>query len=155
MSGARGWIVLALAAALCGCDVSSGGPPGKVAPGATASPTPAGLPTPTPAPSAAPSPTATPSAVPSPTATPTPVRLSPPSLTFASPAAPAQTVAITEGGYAGTFTVDATACTGIVSVALAPNTQSFTVTPATAGSCTLIVRDTQGNATNLPVTVSP
>jgi hypothetical protein len=147
MSGARGWIVLALAAALCGCDVSSGGPPGKVAPGATATPT--GLGSPSPTPSAVPSPT--------PTATPTlaPVRLSPPSLTFASPAAPAQTVAIAEPGYAGTFAVDATACTGILTVALAPSTQSFTVTPSAAGTCTLIVRDTQGNASNLPVTVSP
>jgi hypothetical protein len=148
MAGARRWIVFALAAALCGCDVSSGGPPGKVSPvSPLATPTPPGLPTPTATPSAAPSPTPTP--------TPAPVRLSPPSLAFASPAAPAQTVAIAESGYAGTFAVDASACTGTVTVALAPNTQSFTVTPAAAGSCILIVRDTQGNASNLPVTVSP
>jgi hypothetical protein len=126
MSGARGWIVFALAAALGGCDVSSGGPPGKVGPGA---------------------PTATPTSA--------PVRLSPPSLAFASPGAPAQTVTIAETGYAATFTVDATACTRIVTVVLAPSTQSFTVTPSAAGSCTLVVRDTQGNASNLPVTVSP
>ncbi|MDB5041629.1 MAG: hypothetical protein JWN27_2355 [Candidatus Eremiobacteraeota bacterium] len=145
MSGARGWIVLALAAALCGCDVSSGGPPGKVAPGVTA--TPMGLGSPSPSAVPRPTPTATP--------TPAPVRLSPPALTFASPAAPAQTVAIAETGYAGTFAVDATACTGILTVALAPNTQSFTVTPSAAGTCTLIVRDTQSNASTLPVTVSP
>jgi hypothetical protein len=64
-------------------------------------------------------------------------------------------VTIAETGYAGTFGVDATACTGIVTVALAPNAQSFSVTPSASGSCTLIVRDTQGNASNLPVTVSP
>jgi hypothetical protein len=148
MSGARGWTVLALAAALCGCDVSSGGPPGKLGP-AVPTPTPPGLPTPSPTPSAVPSPT------PTVTPTPAPVRLSPPSLAFASPSATAQTVAIAEAGYAGTFAVDGTACIGIVTVALAPNTQSFTVTPSAAGSCTLIVRDTQGNASTLPVSVSP
>jgi hypothetical protein len=123
-----------LVAALCSCDVSSGGPPGKVvAPGVT--------------------PTATPT--PGPFARLAPIRLSPSSLAFASPGAAAQTVTIAETGYAGTFTVDATGCAGIVTVVLAPNTQSFTVTPAAGGSCTAIVRDTQANASNLPVTVSP
>lgn len=146
MQGVRGWIVLALVAVLCGCDVSSGGPPGKVVtPGVTPAPTPSGTPTPNPLPSSTPSPSPTPA----------PVRLSPSSLAFASPSAAAQTVTIAETGYAGTFAVDATGCAGIVSVALAPNTQSFTVTPAAAGSCSLIVRDTQANASNLPVTVSP
>jgi hypothetical protein len=144
MPRVRRWIVLALAAALCGCDVSSGGPPGKPGPGSPVGP---GLPSPTPS--------ATPTAASSPTPTPAPVRLSPASLAFASPSAPAQTVTIAETGYAGTFGVDATACTGIVTVALAPNAQSFSVTPSASGSCTLIVRDTQGNASNLPVTVSP
>jgi hypothetical protein len=85
----------------------------------------------------------------------TPIGLSPSSLAFASPRAAAQTVTIAETGYAGTFAVDSTACAGIVTVALAPNTRSFTVTPAAAGSCTVIVRDTQANAANLAVTVSP
>jgi hypothetical protein len=147
MPGVRGWIVLILVAALCGCDVSSGGPPGKVAPGVTASPTP------TPSPFSMSTPTPSPS--PSPSASPSPVRLSPSSLAFTSPGAPAQTVTIAETGYAGAFTVDATGCAGIVTVVVAPNTQSFTVTPVAAGSCTAIVRDTQANATSLPVTVAP
>jgi hypothetical protein len=114
-----------LVAALCGCDVSSGGPPGKiVAPGVSPSVS-------------------------------TPIGLSPSSLAFASPRAAAQTVTIAETGYAGTCTVDVTGCAGIVTVVLAPNTQSFTVTPAAAGSCTVIVHDTQANAASLRVTVSP
>ena len=136
-----------LVAALCGCDVSSGGPPGKAAPGMTPTANP------TPSPFAVSTPTLTPR--PSPSPTPGPVRLSPPTLAFASPGAAAQTVTIAETGYAGAFTVDATGCAGIVTVVLAPNTQSFTATPVAAGSCTVIVRDTQANATSLPVTVSP
>jgi hypothetical protein len=127
-------------ATLGGCDVSSGGPPGKAVPPAATAPATA-------------NPTGTP--LPSPMPTPAAIVLAPPSLTFASPAAPAQSVAVSEAGYTGTFSVDASACAGIVSAALAANGQSFTVTPIAAGSCTLVVRDTQAHSANLPVTVAP
>lgn len=134
---ARLWITLWCVAAVTACDVSSGGPPGRSVP-------------PTPAPSASPSPT--------PTQTPglsAAIALSPSSLHFSAPAAPAQTVAVSENGYSGTFSVDGSACAGIATFALSVDTRTITVTPAGAGSCSATVHDTVGNTAPLPVSVSP
>ena len=133
MPRARRWIAICCLVALGACDVSSGGPPGRVSP---------------PGPTASPSPSPSPAPVP-------PIVLTPPSLSFASPSAAAQTVTVAESGYGGTFAVDATACAGIATVTLSPDTRTLTVTPAAAGSCAAVVRDTRGASTNLPISVAP
>lgn len=138
MPGARLWIALCCIAALGACDVSSGGPPGKAfPPGVTSTPTPTPSPAPTPSP---------------PQARPT---LIPAMLSFAAPNAPAQTVAVSESGYSGTFSVDGSSCAGIATIALSTDSRTLTVTPSAAGSCTAVVHDTLGGSANLPIAISP
>jgi hypothetical protein len=78
---------------------------------------------------------------------------SPPSLTFTS-TGPQATLPFTasEQQYAGSFTVGASACAGIATVASANQPNVFAVTPIGAGACNLTLSDTNGR--NTPVGVS-
>jgi hypothetical protein len=98
---------------------------------------------------------------PSPTATPTPNPLAanPVSLSFsATGATAAQTIAVSETSYSGAFDEGDT-CAGIASVT--PSSASgpkanFTVTPSAAGSCTVTIKDANGqhSATSVNVTTT-
>lgn len=63
-----------------------------------------------------------------------------------------------EAGYSGGFTVDATACAGIVTVGpyrgqyINPYGYGFGVTPIGGGSCSLVLHDSNGNSVTVPVT---
>ena len=137
------------------------GPPGAtpvptpLPPGVTPPPNPAGPPGATPAPTPVP-PGATPVPTPvPPTPVPAPnsVVLNPSSLAFTA-AGPsyAQNVAISEGNYIGTWTTTNT-CAGIATVSLV-SSASFSVTPVAAGACNVVVSDSAGKSTTLPVSVT-
>src|SRR5581483_8229063 len=84
--------------------------------------------------------------------------VTPSSLAFlGAGSANAQTLAVSESGYAGTFSIDAqsTCITeGVVSVAPTSGSSSFTVTPQGAGSCALSILDQNGHQTTVPVSVT-
>jgi len=113
---------------------------------------------PTPSPTLSPSPSPSPS--PTPTPTPAPLALSPAALSFtASGASYAQTFAASESGYTGAFTETDTCNPGTaiatVSAASGPGpTANFTVTPQSAGSCTITVHDTNGQTSTVTVGVT-
>lgn len=119
--------------------------------------TPAPSPSPTTAPTA--SPTSSPTTAPtsSPTTAPASIVLTPSTLSFTSTGSGAnQTFSASETGYAGAFTVGA--CTGgstpVATVVAGPNANQFTVTPVVAGTCTISVRDTNGQSATETVTVT-
>ena len=64
---------------------------------------------------------------------------------------------VTETGYTGVFTIDASLCSGIATVSPASSTGSFTVTPvASGGPCNLSITDDHGStAAQVSVTVGP
>lgn len=111
----------------------------------------------TPAPS--PSPTTAPTTAPtsSPTTAPASIVLTPSTLSFTTTGAAAnQTFNASETGYAGAFTVGACAggSTPAATVVAGPNANQFTVTPVAAGTCTISVRDTNGQSATETVTVT-
>jgi hypothetical protein len=71
-----------------------------------------------------------------------------------------QTIQVTESGYQGALSVTsagATSCTGIVSVAppsASGPSASFAVTPSAPGQCALAVSDSNGNVSQVPVSVT-
>ena len=66
------------------------------------------------------------------------------------------TVSITESGYAGTVTADASACSNVASVA--PSSASapatFTITASGSGTCTLSFTDAYGQRATVAVGVT-
>jgi len=102
----------------------------------------------------------TPPPSPSPSPTPAPLAVSPAGLSFtASGASYAQTFAASEPGYTGAFTETDTCNPGTaiatVSAASGPGpTANFTVTPQSAGSCTITVHDTNGQTSTVTVGVT-
>ncbi|HTD32230.1 MAG TPA: hypothetical protein VK665_01115, partial [Candidatus Elarobacter sp.] len=68
------------------------------------------------------------------------------------------TVTLSEPGYGGTFTVNASACTGIASVTQssssgAPNT-SYTISGIAPGQCAVSFTDSFAQSVALPVSVT-
>ena len=80
---------------------------------------------------------------------------SPGSLEFGATGAPAaKSFTATEPGYSGSFTVDASNCSNIATVAPGPQANSFTVTPVNPGSCNLNVTDSNNANTRVAVSVT-
>jgi hypothetical protein len=86
-----------------------------------------------------------------------PLVLAPKSLAFsASGANAAQTVSVSETGYAGAFTETDT-CSGIASVSPADGSgpsATYTVTPLAAGTCTITIHDTNGQKSAVAVGIT-
>ena len=80
--------------------------------------------------------------------------LTPSSLTFASPAAAAQTTTVGYQGYVGSVSYS-TNCTGIAtfSVPNGPLPQTATVTPVAAGTCSVVFSATNAPSVSLAITV--
>ena len=109
-------------------------------------------PTQTPAPSPAPTSTPTPVPTPTPTPVPTPV-VTPTSLAFSGVGAPDQTIAVSEAGYSGSYTLS-TCMSGATTVATISGSASpFTVHAAAAGTCTFTVKNSFGGSTSVLVNV--
>jgi hypothetical protein len=128
-------------------------------PTATPAPTDSPVPTATPTTSPTASPTATP--VPTPTPTPGPVTAAPSVLSFVGTGPElAKTVTVSSQFYSGTFT--ASACTNadpnstavIATVGAVAANNTFTVTPVTAGACSIVVSDAGQRQTTVSVTVA-
>jgi hypothetical protein len=120
---------------------------------------PVAVPSPTPSSTSTSAPTGAPSNTPGNTPTATPgstVVATPGSLSFTTASASAQSVALSEPAYGGTYT-EADGCAGIATVVPASNaggTAVFTVTPAATGSCTVTVTDQIGSTIAVPITVT-
>ncbi len=116
----------------------------------------------TPSPTPSPTPTPTPSPTPTPTPAPGNLDVNTTTLNFsATGAANAEQLTVSETNYSGPFTVTTgptSSCSGIVTVSPSTGTgpsQVFTVTPAAAGNCTLVVNDNGNNAPqSIAVTVT-
>jgi hypothetical protein len=82
-------------------------------------------------------------------------QLNPSSLSFtATGAAASQQFTISESGYQGAFTIDASKCNGIATIAnVLGNT--YTVAPVGAGTCNAIVGDTNSGRAALAIQVTP
>ena len=133
------------------------GVPGPVGtPNPVGTPTPVGVPGPVGTPvGVTPTPVPTPVPTPAPTLAPVPgsVVLNPSSLSFTAVGPSyAMSVAISEVNYVGTWTTTDT-CAGIATVSSVLNA-SFSVTPVAAGTCNVVVSDSLGKSTNLPVSVT-
>lgn len=95
---------------------------------------------------------------PSPSATAASVAISPTSLAFASGAA--QSLAVSENGYTGTFTESDTCnpyggeIAAVVTSSDGMGAATYAVTPIGAGACTITVTDAAGRAAGVDVTVS-
>jgi hypothetical protein len=90
----------------------------------------------------------------SPLATPTPIQASPTSLSFNAVGAAAQAITLSEAGYTGTFTANASLCTNIASVATTNSGDEFMISPVNAGICTMYFIDANGDALGVPITVT-
>jgi len=126
------------------------------APTQTPAPSPAPTSTPTPVPTPTPTPVPTPTPTPVPTPTPTPVPtpvVTPTSLAFSGVGAPDQTIAVSEAGYSGSYTLS-TCMSGATTVATISGSASpFTVHAAAAGTCTFTVKNSFGGSTSVLVNV--
>ena len=131
-------------------------PVGVGTPKPVGTPTPVGVPGPVGTPvGVTPTPVPTPVPTPAPTLAPVPgsVVLNPSSLSFTAVGPSyAMSVAISEVNYVGTWTTTDT-CAGIATVSSVLNA-SFSVTPVAAGTCNVVVSDSLGKSTNLPVSVT-
>lgn len=65
----------------------------------------------------------------------------------------AETIAVTQAGFNGTFTLSGTSCNGITTVDTTTSLQNFTVTPVAVGTCTYTITGA-GAQTTLPVSVT-
>ena len=85
-----------------------------------------------------------------------PISANPTALTFfASGGAMAQTVAILESGYSGTFAPASSNCSGIASVAAQPLRPSrFVVTALAVGGCDVVFLDSNSNSVVVPIGVT-
>jgi hypothetical protein len=76
------------------------------------------------------------------------------SLAFAALGGPAaQTIAVTQANYAGSFTVTSTSCSKVASVSPSAGT-AFTITPIGAGSCGFTFASSNGGSTQLTIGVT-
>jgi hypothetical protein len=83
----------------------------------------------------------------------------PSSLAFSNIGSPnAQSFSVSETGYSGTFTIDGSACAGVVSISPMTVTtgQAVAVTPlAVGGPCNLRITDNRAQSANVVVSVGP
>ncbi|MBV8152229.1 MAG: hypothetical protein JOY59_11765, partial [Candidatus Eremiobacteraeota bacterium] len=139
---------------------ASGTPMASVMPTASAAPTASASststatasPTPSPSPTQTSSGTSGPPPAPTPTPSPAPIA-SPSSLSFLGVGASlAQDFTVSESGYMGTFTAMSLA-PSVASVSTL-NGLTFTVTPLAAGTTSILVTDSLGRSTSVPVSVT-
>lgn len=64
------------------------------------------------------------------------------------------TVTLSEPGYSGTFSVNASACAGIASVLQSPSGTSYTITGIAPGQCAVSFTDTFSQSVALAVSVT-
>lgn len=109
--------------------------------------------------SAAAPPAGNPSPLPSASPSPGPFTLQPTALAFGDiGSASAATFDVTESGFSGGFSIDASGCNGIATVSAPPYNgprSTITVTPQGSGSCSLNVSDGHGSSAAVSISVGP
>ena len=64
------------------------------------------------------------------------------------------TVTVSEAGYTGSYTVDASRCAGIATVASPASAGVYTITGVAAGTCAIVFTDAFAQPVTLPVIVT-
>lgn len=86
---------------------------------------------------------------------PVPIQASPAALSFEGTGTYfAQSVALSQAGYAGAFTGNASLCANVATVTAGEPPGTFTVTPTSVGTCTMYFSNSNGTAIGVPITVT-